>query len=304
MPDSHDAARDDEEPQDAITAEEMTGTALPGQPSIGTDSTQKRDAFAELMAPKPKHHPAPKPSRPRAHPNLFIGRDGLGAYSYDPTAFGPERVIYYNDDFVVINDLYPKAAVHILLLPRDPSKFLLHPFDAFEDREFLALVQKEVKSLRVLVAKELRRRYGKFSATERKREAALEAALAADPRKAELQQPEESLDLPPGRDYSTSVISGIHAHPSMSHLHIHVLSVDAVSDCLHHRSHYNSFKSPFLIDVEDFPLSPTDVRRHPGREGYLQRDLVCWRCGKNFGNKYIRHLKEHLEWEFEEWKKE
>lgn len=147
-----------------------------------------------------------------------------------------------------------------------------------------------MRELRVLVAKELKRTYGRFSALEKAREAALEAGTEGD-------------KVPAGRDWSKDVMSGIHAHPSMNHLHVHVLSRDRYSECMRHRKHYNSFATPFLIDIEDFPLSKGDVRRHPGGEGYLQRDLKCWRCGKNFKNKF-KALKDHLEEEFEEWKKE
>ena len=89
----------------------------------------------------------------------------------------------------------------------------------------------------------------------------------------------------------------------MNHLHVHILSVDRHSECMRHRKHYNSFATPFLIDVEDFPLNKHDPRRHAGRERYLERDLVCWRCQRNFRNKFAK-LKEHLEEEFEVWKKE
>lgn len=46
-------------------------------------------------------------------------------------------------------------------------------------------------------------------------------------------------------------------------------------------------------------------RKHPGRdeesgEVYLKGDMRCWRCGRNFGNKF-KALKEHLEKEKEEW---
>jgi len=234
----------------------------------------------------------PPTSPAKAHmPKLsfFPGREGLGAYLQSPHSFPPSRVIYYTDDFVVINDLYPKSSVHVLLLPRDTSKNLLHAFDAFEDPAFLAKVQAEVKKLRGMVAGELRRKYGKFSAQDKAREDAMEADPPPD-------------KLPSGRDWEKDIISGIHSRPSMNHLHIHVLSVDRVNECMKHRKHYNSFATPFLIDVEDFPLADDDVRRHPGRHGYLDSDLKCWRCGKNFGAKFAA-LKQHLAQEFEEWKK-
>ena len=226
----------------------------------------------------------------------FLGRDGLGAYIESPASFPASRVIYHDEKWVVINDLFPKSSIHLLLLARAPSKQLLHPFDAFQDLDFLKDVQSEIKKLRVLVAKELHRRYGNFSAQDQERQKVLDSF-------GEDMEEETSKNVLPGRDWTKSVISGIHIGPSMNHLHIHIISVDRHSECMRHRKHYNSFSTPFLVDVEDFPLGERDDRRHPGRAGFLKWDLKCWRCGKNFGNKFAR-LKEHLEDEFVEWRKE
>lgn len=198
-------------------------------------------------------------------------------------------MVYHNADFVVIRDLYPKSSLHLLLLPRDPSKSRLHPFRAFEDRDFLAKVQAETKSLRRLAAAELRRMHGKFSSMERNREAAMEADPPPD-------------ELPEGRDWESEIICGIHARPSMNNLHVHVLSVDRYSSCIKHRKNYNSFATPFFVNIEDFPLAADDDRLHPERAGYLKWDLKCWRCGHNFGNKFVK-LKEHLDEEFDRWKR-
>lgn len=201
-------------------------------------------------------------------------------------------VVYYNEDFTVIHDRFPKSSLHLLLLPRDATKTRLHPFDAFEDTAFLEKVQAEAKKLRTLAAAELRRKYGKESEQDRKRHEALGAD--ADP------VPDE---LPEGRDWEQDVMCGIHAHPSMNHLHVHVMSVDRYSDRLKHRKHYNSFSTPFFVDLEDFPLAKHDPRRHPGKEGYLQRNFICWRCGMDFRNQFGK-LKIHLEEEFNEWKRQ
>ncbi|KAK9422107.1 hypothetical protein SUNI508_05115 [Seiridium unicorne] len=282
--------------EDAITKEEIAGEA-PAPPATNagvTKTTAKRNAFAELMGPKPKK-PAQstRASSSMEHPptNTFAGRDGLGAYTNDPASFPSSRVIYFDDDFVVINDLYPKSAVHTLLLPRSPRK-RLHPFDAFEDPEFLARVQAESLKLKKLVAKELQRRFGKYSESEKLREAVLSGGVEW-----------EDEELPQGRDWEREVKVGIHAHPSMNDLHVHVISRDMSSECMRHRKHYNSFNTPFLIDVTDFPLAEDDPRRHPGHAGYLNQDFKCWRCGQHFGNKF-KQLKEHLMQEFDEWKKE
>ena len=76
-------------------------------------------------------------------------------------------VVYHNADFVVIHDLFPKATLHLLLLPRDASKTLIHPVQAFDDAKFLFKVKEEVKKVRALAAGELRRIHGQHSALDR-----------------------------------------------------------------------------------------------------------------------------------------
>jgi len=241
------------------------------------------------MSPKrkPTEQPDHKQTRLKTT-TIFKNRDGLGDYIKNPESFPPSVVLYYNDDFVAVHDRYPKSSLHILLLPRDRSKSCLHPFDAFEDTQFLAKVREEIKKLRRVAAAELRRMYGKSSVQEETRREAMDEDPPPD-------------ELPEGRDWQSELLCGIHASPSMNNLHIHIISVDRYSPCLKHRKHYNSFATPFFIDLADFPLADDDVRRHPGREGYMQRDLKCWRCGMNFGNKFTR-LKDHLEQEYEKWK--
>lgn len=107
-------------------------------------------------------------------------------------------------------------------------------------------------------------------------------------------------ELPPGRDWAKDVISGIHANPSMNHLHIHVLSRDMFSEPMKKTNHYLSFTTDFFVGLDQFPLPANDHRRF---YKHFPADMHCWRCGKNFGNK-ISKLKEHLADEFEEWKKE
>jgi aprataxin len=90
----------------------------------------------ELMAPKAKKIPPSAPPKTFIKVMNFGPRDGLRAYTDDPTN---ERVIFYTDEFVAIRDLYPKASVHTLLLWRSPDN-LNHPFLAFQDAEFLSRV--------------------------------------------------------------------------------------------------------------------------------------------------------------------
>jgi len=245
------------------------------------------------MNPKRKAPPSASPPRKSHSRNLFSHRDGLGAYILHPEKYDSTRVIFYDSDFVAIHDLYPKSSVHTLLLPRSEKHNLLHPFDAFEDPIFLASVRTQVTKLTALVAKELQRKYGPVSKQDSAREAVLNGEV-------ELAEGEE---IPQGRNWEKEVMVGIHAHPSMNHLHIHVLSRDRFSTCLKHRKHYNSFNTGFFVSMDDFPLGADDERRLTSGRNYMEEDMVCWRCGKNFQNKFS-NLKDHLAEEFEEWKRE
>jgi aprataxin len=213
--------------------------------------------------------------------------------------------------------------VHFLLLPRHQDRQLLHPFDALADEPFLAEVRVEAEKLRQLAANELRRRVGRRSRQERARNEVLDRAFDGDdprtagetattatasaagpdatgPASSEAAAADLPDELPPGRDYAQDIMVGVHARPSMDHLHVHVLSRELHSECVKHRKHYNSFATGFFVPLADFPLAPDDPRREPERAGFLKSDFVCWRCGKGFGNRF-KELKDHLETEFQAW---
>lgn len=238
-----------------------------------------------MMSP-PRPKPPPQKDE-QSQRTTFFGRDGLAAYTTDPASFPESRVVYYNDKFVVIRDLYPKSTLHLLILPRDSNKNILRPQEAFDDPEFLAECREEEQKVQAIAAAELRRMLGKYSATEQARNNAME--LNDPPSK-----------LPAGRDWSREIIAGTHANPSMNHLHIHVLSRDMHSPAMKKTNHYLSFTTDFLIPMTAYPLPPDDPRRD---YGHFPVDMYCWYCSKNFKNK-IGALKAHLEEEFEVWKKQ
>ncbi|KAI0546859.1 HIT domain-containing protein [Xylaria curta] len=281
------------DPKDAITKEEITeAAAAPGPSSVEVSRGTKRNAFEVLMAPKPKRQPEPPTLTSIWVRSMGDYKDALSAYKNDPTSV--DRVIYHDASFVAINDRYPKSTVHTLLLPRSSPRSRMHPIDAFEDAVFLASVQAETARLKRLAGKELQRLYGRFSAQDKQREAVLNGEVEWD-----VEAP-----LPVGRDWEKEVLVGVHAYPSMHDLHVHVLSRDMVSDCMRVRKHYQSFNTPFFIDIAEFPLAANDVRRNlERRAGWMEEDLCCWRCERTFGNRF-KKFKEHLAEEFEAWKKE
>lgn len=155
-----------------------------------------------------KHFRPSSSSTSRTSPSFFDSHNGLGEYLISPESYPQSRVITYDEKFVSIHDKYPKSSVHTLLLPRDPTRNLLHPFEALEDPLFLAEVQGYANVLKAFVAGELERLYdGSGQASE--------------------------------RDWMKEVKVGVHSHPSMNHLHIHVISTDNISPCMKTRKHYS-----------------------------------------------------------------
>ncbi|RPB29924.1 HIT-like protein [Terfezia boudieri ATCC MYA-4762] len=272
---------------DVIHPSELT------EPPATSEAPLPKNAFSVLLSsskdlskkrplPPSSSTDPPDPTK-RTHPPNWRGC--LLPYLTFPHIYPPTTVLRHTPSFVTIFDAFPKATIHLLLLPRDPTVNTLHPILALNTHpSLLSSSKSEVQILTPLVQKELRRRFGHLSKTQ--------IAHTSSP------------DTVPERIYPLKI--GIHAHPSLTHLHIHIITPDMSSPSLKHNKHYNSFTTPFFIPLEDFPMAEDDYRRkHPGRdeesgEVYLKGDMRCWRCGRNFGNKF-KALKEHLEKEKEEW---
>ncbi|TVY51183.1 Aprataxin-like protein [Lachnellula cervina] len=287
-------------PEDPNTAEEIpiTTPVASSASSASRPNALYTDPFPKSQASCPAKRPSTSTSTTHAskpHKRAPPSRDGLLPYITHPSSYPSTRVIYHTPAFVAIHDLYPKSSVHTLLLPRSETHMLMHPCDAFDDAEFLAAVKAEAERLKALVARELRRVYGPGSRGDEERERVLNGDVVVG-----VEAEGEEVELPPGRDWEKEVMVGVHAGPSMNHLHIHVLSVDRYSECLKHRKHYNSFATDFFVPLEEFPLDREEVRR---RSHGIKGDMKCWRCGENFGGRF-KELKAHLEVEFKAWKRE
>lgn len=250
---------------------------------------QPKNAFTELMKPKLKL--AKDLSHKLDQIKHGRWRGALIEYIDHPERF-PTQVLRVTEHTVLIKDLYPKAAVHLLLLPRSPKHYLLHPHEAFSDPGFLAMMREEAASAAQLAAGELSRVVGQFSASNKARNEAMDSGTPWE-------------ELPPGRDFRKEIKVGIHAHPSMAHLHVHIISRDMHSDRVKHRKHYQSFVTDFFVELDAYPLAEDDRRRDTAYQNanLNEKGFVCWRCGRGFGNRF-KELKGHLEVEFEQWRGE
>uniref|UniRef100_A0A8C6T551 Aprataxin n=1 Tax=Neogobius melanostomus TaxID=47308 RepID=A0A8C6T551_9GOBI len=88
---------------------------------------------------------------------------------------------------------------------------------------------------------------------------------------------------------------GYHAIPSMSHVHLHVISQDFDSPCLKNKKHWNSFTTDYFIDSKDVLRMLDTNGRVSVKEGtseLLKLPLRCHMCHKELST--VPALKEHL----------
>ncbi|XP_078009177.1 aprataxin isoform X4 [Phascolarctos cinereus] len=159
----------------------------------------------------------------------------------------PKMQVYKDDQVVVINDKYPKARYHWLVLPWISVSTLKN------------LNQQHVELLKHMHA------IGE-------------------------KMIEECVD-------SKHLLFrlGYHAFPSMSHVHLHVISQDFDSPCLKNKKHWNSFNTDYFIESQDvIKMIQKDgkVTVAEGTSDLLKLPLRCHICKEQ--QPTIPQLKDHL----------
>ena len=89
---------------------------------------------------------------------------------------------------------------------------------------------------------------------------------------------------------------GYHAVPSMSRIHMHVISQDFDSPCLKNKKHWNSFTTDFFIDAEEviemLEKNSKVVLDTAKYEELLKQPLQCHVCQRHLHN--MPQLKSHI----------
>ncbi|XP_071072914.1 aprataxin isoform X5 [Dasypus novemcinctus] len=88
---------------------------------------------------------------------------------------------------------------------------------------------------------------------------------------------------------------GYHAIPSMSHVHLHVISQDFDSPCLKNKKHWNSFNTEYFLEsqaVIEMVKEAGKVTVQDGMPELLKLPLRCHECQQLLPS--IPQLKEHL----------
>lgn len=239
---------------------------------------------AEQRLYKGSRHAITRPDWPTKHDDSKKARNLL-AYILNPSNY-PDRIIRDSSNAVIIEDKYPKAQVHLLVLPKWQPHRDLHPHDAFEDLDFLSMVREEVEAGLKAAIPKLRTKM---------HDALLQSGLDAN----------QATSILEHRDFSRDFHIGIHAHPSQHELHVHVMSRDMVSWHDYGSRHYQAFNTPFLVPLNLYPLPLDDIRREVQFQNanLMKDDYQCWRCGKYFGTDWGA-MKMHLQEEFLPWIRE
>lgn len=184
----------------------------------------------------------------------------------------PDTVVFQDEDVVIIRDAFPKSCFHYLILPRSAKKTRQLPTLVFRDLTFKAEISKYVEICTDILVKEFESKY----------------------------EVKEGSDIKI-RDF---VQVGCHSVPSLSNLHIHVLTKDFHSARLKNKKHYNSFNTDFFIPFDQLPLKGSTKFDEPRFDAEKMEKLCkttglkCCYCEAPFDNKF-RQLKNHLDQEFE-----
>lgn len=178
-----------------------------------------------------------------------------------PTSYLP--YIYYQDsEYTVIYDAFPKARVHLLILPLATSGLA-------EVDQVGELEPKHIPAVEKLAGFAQQLASHVYSVLQ---------TVNAD---------------------AAPVHIGFHAVPSLHHLHVHVISQDFDSPCLKIKKHWNSFTQPQFFLPVDLVLQTLKTKGHDGVSQLLQHSeealkapLACHRCKKSMSN--LQMLKAHI----------
>lgn len=180
-------------------------------------------------------------------------------------------VVFYDDEVVIIHDGFPKSKFHLLVLPRSSQLTKKHPTVALTENvkdQLSSYIQRAID----FIYKEFINQYHNKSG--------------------------ETLFTDKSSFTKRFVQVGIHSVPSMSNLHVHVLTRDFCSVRMKHKKHYNSFNTKFFVSWDDLPLPSIPVPKVIETQYIKNEPLICSYCHRDFGSQF-KKLKDHLDVEFQ-----
>ncbi|SJX62889.1 uncharacterized protein SRS1_13716 [Sporisorium reilianum f. sp. reilianum] len=219
------------------------------------------------------------------------------ASAKDPAALpSDDKVLFYDEHTITIYDKFAKAQYHFLVLPRIPFK---------------ASSSKPQRGIPSLSASNGKLNFGATSSNTvpashmRSISTTLASPYASEVLRAVRKASDDVIqhirnDMLEKYGVTWDVERVFHAVPSMEHLHLHVVSMDLVSDRLKHKKHFLSFHPSVgfalrLDDVDQWFEQGTKSlpKSEQAYEQLLKGPLVSHHTGRAF--RFFPELKAHLE---------
>jgi hypothetical protein len=179
---------------------------------------------------------------------------------------------------------------HFLLLARDPALTCLNDLR----QEQHGVLYNHMLKVAETVATAVQRTGGDVLRTE---VTAAENAVAATASDGGAAPPPLQL-LPHPTSTRVRFVRGFHAQPSLAPLHMHIFSLDLLSQGLKKKKHYNSFTTNFFLTAERVEKDLQMNNRVTINQDVIEllklekQDMVCVWCGEGFAT--IGGVKKHL----------
>lgn len=207
--------------------------------------------------------------------------DNLNPYIIDPDLHS--EVIFYDQNVSVVVDRYPKSVVHFLVLPRSSDLTYQTPFAIIANKTVVDMLNPYVLRAQLFAAMHLK---------------AIKTGSSHN-----IEFPSDIADWYDYQPFISRIRAGFHAVPSMTNLHIHIISNDLNSPSTKRINHYNSFATIFFIPFPGQPGSDREKTESPSKLLAIchYTPLQCVFCQQHFDQ--MNALKWHLKEEFDQWKK-
>jgi aprataxin len=207
-----------------------------------------------------------------------------------------DRVLFWDDRTITIYDAFAKAKYHFLVLPRLPFRSAAPRSDAAAPALKAAGGKLSLGSTSSnIVPASHMRSVSDLMASPYAAEV-LEAVRVASEKVVEFIRK----DMLQQYDTEWAIERAFHAVPSMDHLHLHVISMDLVSDRLKHKKHYLSFHPDVgfalrLEYIEELVRKGKSSlpRPPPAYEELLKGELCSHHTGQTF--RFMPEIKAHLD---------
>lgn len=246
-------------------------------------------------------HPASSSMRTKAieetkPPILYrstgFNRNILYDYIQNPEKY-PQEIIYRNEKCTIIYDAYPKAKIHLLLLPN--TTYLPHIQCI---RDINTCHQEKIKELHQ-IAQQLIDEIMMYSNHK------TDQFPENHPHEADcLLTNEIKKNICKKLPITSSFLMGYHAIPSLYPLHLHILSNDFVSPFMKTKKHWNSFTTDYFVfskEIDDWLLtkgkSIDDMLPNDSViKSMLSVSLKCPKCNRICNNMTLMntHIEDHI----------